>query len=59
MEIRVKDLMQYYGCCRNTAEKRMREIKKYYGITDGRLSFYHLAKYEQIPVEYLFELLRY
>jgi hypothetical protein len=49
MELRVKDLIEFYGCSDKTARMRCREIKTYFNLR-GRITLWHLSQYESIPI---------
>jgi len=53
----LQDLQNFYDCSKNTAQARLKEIKKYFKIEHKkRITLLHLCLYEGLPESDMIEL---
>lgn len=60
MELTLKEIGAFYGCCVTTAQMRVKEVKQGLGLpkTKKRILAAHIAKYEGLKVSEVKEIIK-
>ena len=52
-KIQISELQKLYGCCEKTASSIKKDIAEYNKLISGRVTLYHVARYENIDINEL------